>query len=136
MNKGNHSVQLFDELQILLAVRKKLSVKAEIDRIVADTAEKFIATLNAEIDDETKKVSAPPASTKKSEMPCNCKQETTLPEFAAKTASCVFEVPKYKEVVPAILVPLQEALDETKAQSTDKQNYVYMVFRVGETGAR
>ena len=60
----------------------------------------------------------------------------TLPEFAAKTASCVFEPLKYKEVVPAILVPLQEALDEAKAQSTGKQNYVDMVFRVGETGAR
>ena len=111
MDKVNHSVQLFDELQILLAVRKKLSVKAEIDGIIADTAEKFIATLNAELDDETKKVSAPPASTKKSEMPCNCRQEKSLQSVIANVAKRIEENSGNGKGLAAIMiVPLTDLL--------------------------
>ena len=137
MDKKKTSRQLLEELKTLLDVRKNLIGVDKINGVIADKAEEFVKTLYTEIDDEVKKTFEPSVVPKKSEMPCNCRQEKTLPEFAAKTASCVFEVPKYKEeVVPAILVPLQEALDEAKAQSTGKQNYVDMVFRVGETGAR
>ena len=111
MNKGNHSVQLFDELQILLAVRKKLSVKAEIDRIVADTAEKFIATLNAEIDDETNEISTPSESTKKSEMPCNCRQEKSLQSVIASVAKRIEENSGNGKGLAAIMiVPLTDLL--------------------------
>lgn len=56
----------------------------------------------------TELIAAAGATPKKSEMTCNCRQEKTL----------------------------QEIIDNAKAQLTDKQNYVYMVFRVGETGVR
>lgn len=72
MENTKDSVQLFNELQTLITARKLMNVKCEIDGIIADTAEKFVTALNAELDDEVEKFFEPSESPTKSEMPCNC----------------------------------------------------------------
>lgn len=69
------SFKRLEELETLLTARKNMTFKSEINGVIADTAEKFLDTLNAEIDDEVKKTSA---VLKKSEMPCNCLKENSV----------------------------------------------------------
>lgn len=111
MSKEKFSVQLFDELQILLTARKKLTVKTEIDGVIADTAEKFISVLNAEIDDEVNQISTPSASTKKSEVPCNCVKEKNLQSIIENAAEHIKEISTLDKKFAAIVIaPLDELL--------------------------
>ena len=63
MKNTTNSVQLLAKLQTLLDVRKNFVNDTEINKIIADTTEEFVAAFNTKISDYKKP---------KSEMPCNC----------------------------------------------------------------
>ncbi len=86
MDKAKDSVRLLNELQVLSDARKLMGVRVEINDIIADTVDEFFTALNAKIDDEIKKVFEPSDAPKKSEMPCNCKQEKSLQSVIASMA--------------------------------------------------
>lgn len=77
MNKEKNPVQLLKELDSLLTAKKNLINTEEINGIIAETAEEFMASINADLDDELQEDSTPSA-TPKSEMPCNCHKEKIL----------------------------------------------------------
>ena len=72
MENTKDSVQLLNELQTLITARKIVKFKNDIGESIADKAEEFVTTLNAELDDEVEKFFEPSESPTKSEMPCNC----------------------------------------------------------------
>lgn len=75
MNKEKNPVQLLKELDSLLTAKKNLLNTEEINGIIAETAEEFMAAINADLDDELQEDSTPSA-TPKSEMPCNCQRDS------------------------------------------------------------
>lgn len=94
MNKEKNPVQLLKELDSLLTAKKNLINTEEINGIIAETAEEFMASINADLDDELQEDSTPSA-TPKSEMPCNCHKEKV--EFKP----CPFCGNKDLEIIPA-----------------------------------
>lgn len=75
MNKEKKPVQLLKELDSLLTAKRYLLNTEKINGAIAETAEEFVAIINADLDDELQENSAPSA-TPKSEMPCNCRQDS------------------------------------------------------------
>ena len=103
MNKAKDSVQLLNELQVLLDARDAMIDTREIHQIIADTVKKFLKAFNAEMEAEVKNSLNPSELPKKSEMPCNCRQKT-----------------------------LQEIIDEAKAELTDSKTFAAIVFRLDD----
>lgn len=111
MENTKDSKQLLDELKTLLEVRKNLIGVDKINGVIADKAEEFVKTLYTEIDDEVKKTFEPSVVPKKSEMPCNCRQEKSLQSVIASVAKRIEENSDTGKGLAAIMiVPLTELL--------------------------
>ena len=102
MKEIKNSVQLLAELQTLLDVRKNFVNGTEINKIIADTTEEFVAAFNTKISDDEKT---------KSEMPCNCIQKNSFQSVIGRVAKHIEEnLSNGKDLAAIVIVPLADLL--------------------------
>ena len=101
MDKETKIVEIISKLGVMIGDWEDIDdedIQAEAENLIIKAARKLIAV----VDEKN--------SEKKSEMPCNCKQEKTLPENIDKI--------------------IEKAIEEAAGELTDSKTFAAIVFRI------